>query len=238
MATMKERLAELSERSRRLQDPAARARQQELARERNLQGFEQRHPGSVVWMKEAATRGFAFAIDMFRLVEERGALTDNQVAAVLRCMAQDKDRGEQRAADAFRTQELARPVHAVNLNAVEEAFARAKSQGIQWPKLTLDGFQLKPAGAASRNAGSIYVTQGDSRDGLYLGRVMRGEFLPSRECDEPTRDKVLEAMADPLASAVAYGKKFGRCAVCHRELTDEDSIERGIGPVCAERMGW
>jgi hypothetical protein len=37
---------------------------------------------------------------------------------------------------------------------------------------------------------------------------------------------------------VAYGKKFGRCAVCMRELSDPESIERGIGPVCAERMGW
>jgi hypothetical protein len=26
----------------------------------------------------------------------------------------------------------------------------------------------------------------------------------------------------------------GRCARCHRELTDPESIERGLGPVCAE----
>lgn len=240
MATKDQMIADLAARSQRLQDPAARAKQQEAARARRLELLDTQYPGAATWMKGAAGRGFAFAIDMLQLVTEYGhaRLTENQLAAVLRCMKQDAERAEQRAADDFRAQELARPVHTVNLEAVEQAFARAKGQGIQWPKLVLDGFKLAPAGANSRNAGSIYVTQGADRDGAYLGRVLSGQFLPSRECDEATRDKVLEAMADPLASAVAYGKKFGRCAVCNRELTDEESIERGIGPVCAERMGW
>lgn len=29
----------------------------------------------------------------------------------------------------------------------------------------------------------------------------------------------------------------GRCAMCNRTLTVPESIERGLGPVCAERMG-
>jgi hypothetical protein len=44
--------------------------------------------------------------------------------------------------------------------------------------------------------------------------------------------------ADPEQAAVAYGKRFGQCSVCARELTNEDSINRGIGPICAERFGW
>jgi len=29
----------------------------------------------------------------------------------------------------------------------------------------------------------------------------------------------------------------GRCGMCRRELTDEVSIARGLGPICAKRMG-
>lgn len=215
-----------------------RAREERLKREREqrLQAFDQRHPGTAEWLKAATLRGFDFAAEMLAKVRRGDALTTNMVLAIERCMAKDKERAEQRAADDFRAQELARPVHSVNLNAVEEAFSRAKAQGIQWPKLVLDGFKLAPAGANSRNAGAIYVTKGADPNGLYLGRVMRGEFLPARECDEPTRDRVLEALADPLASAIAYGKRFGRCAVCHRELSDQDSVDRGIGPICFDRM--
>lgn len=35
--------------------------------------------------------------------------------------------------------------------------------------------------------------------------------------------------------AVRFGQLYGACAVCGRLLTDEDSIQRGIGPVCAKR---
>lgn len=32
-----------------------------------------------------------------------------------------------------------------------------------------------------------------------------------------------------------YGALYGRCCACGRDLTDEDSIARGIGPVCARK---
>lgn len=73
---------------------------------------------------------------------------------------------------------------------------------------------------------------------IYLGKVMGGKFLKSRDCSEETQERVLDSLADPLAAAVAYGKKFGRCAVCDRELSNPESVERGIGPICADRMGW
>jgi hypothetical protein len=239
MTSREHMMADLTARSRKLEaDPAGHERAMERQRVKRLELFEQEHAGFTAWAQAGAASGFQFATDMLAKVRHGHAMTPPMVAAIDRCIRQEAERAEQRAADQFRAQELARPVHHANLDAVAQAFARAKAAGIKWPKLVLDGFKLAPAGENSRNAGAIYVTQGDSRDGLYLGRVMRGEFLPARECDEPTRDKVLEAMADPLASAIAYGKKYGRCSICKRELTDEDSIERGIGPVCAEKYGW
>jgi hypothetical protein len=219
--------------------PESRAKYQDKKErdgERRLQQFEAVHPDEAAWMKSRADRGFNFAQDLLRGVKQYGHLTERQMAAVQRCIVQDRERDEQHAQERLQAEMRAEPVNTVNLQAVEQAFARAKGQGIKWPKLTLDGFQLKPAGANSRNAGAIYVTQGRGDEGTYLGKVLGGAFQPSRECDDATKAKVLEAMADPMASAIAYGKKFGRCAVCHRELSDPESIEAGIGPVCRERM--
>jgi hypothetical protein len=39
-----------------------------------------------------------------------------------------------------------------------------------------------------------------------------------------------------LEQACDYGIQFGVCCVCGRELTDETSVARGIGPVCARRF--
>lgn len=38
--------------------------------------------------------------------------------------------------------------------------------------------------------------------------------------------------------AKMYGDLYGRCFKCGAELTDEQSIARGMGPVCAAKMGW
>jgi len=39
-----------------------------------------------------------------------------------------------------------------------------------------------------------------------------------------------------VEEAAAFGKLYGVCAICGRTLTDEESIERGIGPVCKGRL--
>lgn len=39
-----------------------------------------------------------------------------------------------------------------------------------------------------------------------------------------------------LERAAQYGKITGVCAMCGRKLTNEESIERGIGPICLEKM--
>jgi len=39
-----------------------------------------------------------------------------------------------------------------------------------------------------------------------------------------------------LEQACDYGIQFGVCCACGRELTDEVSVARGIGPVCARRF--
>lgn len=40
----------------------------------------------------------------------------------------------------------------------------------------------------------------------------------------------------PLEDAKKFGRLYGVCLVCGRVLTNEDSIEAGIGPVCGQRF--
>lgn len=48
---------------------------------------------------------------------------------------------------------------------------------------------------------------------------------------------VLAAIAvDPKAALVRYGHAIGKCGLCGRTLTDEESRAAGIGPVCARKV--
>lgn len=42
---------------------------------------------------------------------------------------------------------------------------------------------------------------------------------------------------DPLRAMQQHGTETGRCSVCNRHLTNEESIGLGIGPICRGRIG-
>lgn len=128
-----------------------------------------------------------------------------------------------------------RTTAAISVDAIIVAFATAQQKGIKAPKLRLAGFTFSRAPDTGRNAGSIYVKH---TAGNYLGKVTAGSFHPSRECDDPMRTAIVAAAADPHAAAKAFGLKTGTCSCCGRELTNGESIELGIGPICRERYGW
>lgn len=48
-----------------------------------------------------------------------------------------------------------------------------------------------------------------------------------------------QILADGIETAMLrYGKELGHCGHCGRTLTNPESLERGIGPVCASKMGF
>ena len=123
----------------------------------------------------------------------------------------------------------------VNIDHIERAFAHARNQGIQKPRLHLAGFSFRAAPTYGKNPGAVYVTdKGDT----YLGKVLAGKLFGSKDCTKTLEERILQAMQDPKGAAEAFGKKFGRCSICSRTLTDPESIEKGIGPICASRFGW
>lgn len=188
--------------------------------------FRADRPAIWAWIQEAKA-GFEFARAMDEALAKWGHLTEKQLAACQKCV-------DAQAAQAAARTERETNAPTIAISRIEDAFASASAKGIKRPALNLDTFKFKPASAHSKNAGSIYVTE----DEQYLGRISGGKFICTRECGEERQARVVAAAADPEAAAVAYGKRFGTCSCCGRTLTNGISIDRGIGPICANKYGW
>lgn len=160
----------------------------------------------------------SWALKMRANLLQYGSLTEKQLEASARIMAQPAQA----------------PTTALDLSAIEAAFARAK-RVIAKPKMTLKHFTFKTAPATGRNPGAIYITDVDS---TYLGKVLNGSFSLSRDCTPAQLEEIKQIAADPKAAAIAYGKEWGTCCICSRTLTDPESVKAGIGPICAQRFGW
>jgi hypothetical protein len=194
--------------------------------------WKEANPAEAAWMESSASR-FEFAKSMLDALNKYGHLTEKQMATVQRLTVQSAERQAQYQAE---RQAKAETAPEVSVEAIEVAFQTAKGAGIKFPKLRLDSFVFSPAGANSANAGAVYIK--NKEDGVYLGKVMGGKLFTSRDCTAEAKDRIVAVATDPKQAAIAYGQRFGACAVCGRELTDGDSIDRGIGPVCAEKYGW
>jgi hypothetical protein len=140
--------------------------------------------------------------------------------------------------------------------------SRRKASDIITKLLTLP---LKPKTAARENrtedlpelpAGRYAVNNEDGELRFYVldkptqGRWAGYTFLSVQASDEKypikgfaAKKTIMEKIAeDPQAAMNRYGEEIGRCGVCNRTLTNQDSRARGIGPICAakyrEDYGW
>jgi len=137
------------------------------------------------------------------------------------------------------------PAVAVNVNqpsqfeALFNAFEAAKSKGAKRLTLRFNGVNVKP----NKDLSALWVTsqtefeQGDyGMQPKYLGKVTR-TAIDSRFSDT-VRETIMGAASDPISAAIRYGKVTGSCSCCGKELTVKESIERGIGPICARKFDW
>lgn len=178
--------------------------------------WTQQYQAEYQWLS-ANAKSFDFAHSLTVWLGKHGSLTEKQLAAVQKCMSKAKPAPQ--------------AAQEVDVEAIEYAFEKAVSKGIKRPKLRLGSLVFSPAPATGKNAGAIYVV---GKNKVYLGKVQQGAFKASFECTPEMADRVVQCASDPHAAAVAYGKKYGQCAVCGRTLTDAKSVELGIGPICKE----
>lgn len=198
---------------------------------RAFAAFEAGHPSEAAWLK--SHQDDQFAQSLVQTIHRYGRLTDRQLAAVTRNVAT-----------------AVRPTRvSVDASKIQSAFdkffetaaqlgPRANSRGIS-PRLVIGGLKFKPAKSSGRNPGAIYVTRkDDAGENEYLGKIASGQFHASPACTDETAAEIARVAQDPEAAAVAHGRITGNCAICSRTLSRHDSITRGIGPICASRMGW
>jgi hypothetical protein len=212
--------------------------------------FKANHATVWHWLETETT--FDFARSLKDALHRYGSLTERQLAAAEKCAAKQALKAATTAAatpidadllEAFGDLRLEIPTApapeakapAIGTDKLTSAFEAAKTRGLSRPILRFEGFQASLAPSNGKNPGAIYVkTQGE-----YMGKITpSGDFFASRDCPSDMRAKIAATMTDPLAAAVAFGRRTGQCSCCGRELTNSESIDRGIGPICAEKFGF
>jgi hypothetical protein len=200
--------------------------------------FAAAEPTIAAWI-EANRARFPFAQSMHEAVTRWGTLTDGQKAACQRSV--DKaalwaaDRQTRSVGSEIDTTAIDAAFAVANAKTEERRVkAAAKGRGVKEAVLRFAGFTISAAKPTSANPGALYVKNG----GTYLGKIKDGRFMKGRDCDAATESKFRCVAIDPKAAAIAYGRETGSCSVCGAELTAEDSVEAGIGPICAANFGW
>ena len=163
----------------------------------------------------------SFAQSLVEQIINKGSLSEKQMFAASAMLMKIKQNKEDKQIN----------IVSIDLSNVKKIFDKAH-EAIKSPKFRVDNMVLSRAPDSGVNAGAIYVKV----NGEYAGKVTGGYWLPCR-APEGTLEKLQEIAKDPLGSAVAYGKRTGNCSACGRDLTNHGSIEKGIGPICAERWG-
>jgi len=85
----------------------------------------------------------------------------------------------------------------------------------------------------------MYRTEDDRIVKVKMNRAKTSVYGSVHDGDEwvytpgITREKLIRLTVE---EAAAYGKLYGQCIVCCRELTNPESIERGIGPICINKI--
>lgn len=86
-------------------------------------------------------------------------------------------------------------------------------------------------GNPSKWAGWVFVKQQVSDDLTKMGSQRPGQTYTGMW---PTL--VQKVLDDPMGAVARYGLELGKCGVCGRTLTDEESRRDGIGPVCKAKL--
>jgi hypothetical protein len=132
----------------------------------------------------------------------------------------------------------------------------ASIQAADWPTITSGYYAVMNLGTrrtgsdviqANETTGQIDFFRVDApEDGKWKGcifvkRVLGGGYGDNETRTERVPRRTAETWLKCVQGRVAesqamYGRSIGRCGICNRELTDEESRKSGIGPVCASRM--
>lgn len=98
-------------------------------------------------------------------------------------------------------------------------------------KLYLDGCKV-----IKTLSGKICLVNPVYGSGYYGTFRPDGTFLPTSDCTSKHLEQLQAVNTRGLEAVKEIGRLTGVCCICGRELTDEQSIAAGIGPICAGRI--
>jgi hypothetical protein len=164
----------------------------------------------------------SFAASLVEQHEQGKAWSEKQVAAVASMIYKIQETKRKKLEEAA----------AVDLSPIVSMFQYAKNNGYKRPVYRAEGLKISLAPESGSNAGALYIKD---MEGLYLGKVAGGKFFASRDATDEQKQAVFIIAQDPKQAAIRYGQQTGSCSCCGRTLSNKQSIELGIGPVCASR---
>jgi hypothetical protein len=197
---------------------------------KKIAAFTAEHKELVAFLKDSVSWN-SFARSLMDGLNTKGTMHPNGVIAAEKMMA--KTMAARAAKDASRAaEEAAAPTF--DLRKIHTLFDTALANGKNKRALLGgEGMKITPAPEKGKNAGHLYVKV----DGEYAGKIdAAGKYHAGWGSKIDVETDLTKIAADPSGEARLYGMRTGRCACCGRELTNEDSIKLGIGPICAE--GW
>lgn len=162
------------------------------------------------WLQAEVEAGNEFAGSLLDAGNKFGSLTERQLACVLRNIDENKSSDD--------------PASQLDISSLTGYYAvpggdtrlkicvRRPGKNSRW-----HGWTFVDDGAAY---GSRQTYGKQAPDGTYKGRIV---------------EQLQAILENPLEAQQAYGKLTGTCGYCGRILEDPESIERGIGPVCASK---
>ena len=198
---------------------AAQQKARQMAPQNKIK-FEEANPGLIDALRELISWN-SFAASLVEQFDDRGSLSEKQTVAAVAMLMKVKANKANRA-----------EAPTVDLSNVVAMFNKAH-EAIKTPKFRFEDLVISRAPDTGANAGALYVKV----DGEYAGKVKEGKWFGLRSAPQDTLSKLQQIAESPLDSAVPDGRKTGNCAMCGRDLTKHESIERGVGPICAERFG-
>lgn len=202
-----------------------------------LDEFRAQEPEMFAELREAYAVGHQneFIQSLATQLFGRGWLSENQILAWKRGKAKLAQIQEKRA-------EESRNAAKIDLTPIRKMFDAARANGYKKPTYRAEGLVINAAPAHGRNPGALYVK---NEDKVYGGKLLDITFTPSRDGEAtdftphgPARAALMVIAEDPLGAAIKYGQQTGTCACCGRKLTNKESIDLGIGPICRDKWGF
>ena len=128
-----------------------------------------------------------------------------------------------------------------NIKGIYEFLNNAK---VTYPKIWLkleDGtdFRVSKSGSRSKYDGQLQLSDG-VYGSLYFGRIDQQGNIYLAYKGKARKNEIMTLLTNlvknPEAIAKEYGRLSGNCCFCRKELSTDNSLEVGYGPVCAENF--